>query len=113
MTRAVKSRSALAVCLTALLAVAAPAEANASAAATEQYQLTLPGVERGGAADVAPGSEPEPVEDAGAGVTGERTAVDSPLSTLLGTVSSPWVLLALAAAAAVAVAATRREPESP
>lgn len=111
MSRAVKSRSTLAGCLVWLLAVSAPTGATAAETATEQYQLTLPGVERGSDVGVAADSEPGPETNPGAGVTGERTAAPAPLAAVAAVLSSPWVLLTLAGVAgAVVVARRAQEP---
>lgn len=107
MSRAVKSRSALVAGLVWLLSISAPAGAKAAQAATEQYLLTLPGVQRSSDVGVATDPEPGPAADLGAGVTGERAAAPAPLSALFAVVFSPWVLLTLAAAAGVVVVARR------
>lgn len=111
MSRAVKSRSALAACLVALFVISVPVGAQAAPAATEQYVLTLPGVERGRDVGVVPDPELEPAADAGDGVTGENAAAAAPLSAFLAVASSPWVLLTIAAVGAVALVVTRRGRE--
>jgi hypothetical protein len=106
MTPARKSRSILLSGLVVLLAGLAPAAAGAAPVATEQYVLTLPGVEQIGVSDPTVDADNEPPATSD-GVTGERIPASAPLAALASLLLSPWVLLTLGATAAVAVALIR------